>query len=429
MKRFVLLFLTTFSIGIGAFSQVAGFEYFLDIDPGLGKGIAINQSVDESGLLQLSTAGMPTGSHYLVIRAKDATGKWSIAESRPIYIQPVEPKDTCSLIGYEYFVDSDPGIGKGKFVSIASSHNFDLNQYINADNFTEGSHLLCIRFFNKNGKASITESRPIYVTHNPSAPANIVALEYSFDTLGVFGSGTIINVEPNSLIEEDLSIPYADLVKGSHTLYMRAKDSKGVWSMPASTIFSVVNNSAPLVSNQTFSVNENSPKDTKIGKINATDPDGNTLTYSITQGNEKAVFSINTSGEMIVNDPTYLDFETNPLFTLTVSVSDGIATVNSTITVNLINVIEVGINEKFLSTINCYPNPSKGIFVLTGFNQDENCKLEVYTPNGKLIYRRENINSQTEVDISNETNGIYLLKITSNKKAITKKIIVNKSIN
>jgi hypothetical protein len=426
MKRVILLFLSTFSIGICAFAQLTGFEYFLDVDPGLGKGIAINQSVDESGVLQLSTAGMPAGFHYLVIRAKNSSGKWSIAESRPIYIQPVEPKDTCPLIGYEYFVDSDPGIGKGKFVSIENSRNLELNQYIDASNFTEGSHMLCLRFFDKNGKASIIESRPIYVMRKPDGLPKIVALEYSFDTLGVFGSGTMINVAPDSIINQEVSLSYSDLAKGSHTLYMRAKDSRGVWSMAQSTTFNVVNNSAPVAGDQTFSVNENSIKGTKIGKINATDPDGNTLTFSITQGNEKAAFSINTSGELIVNDPTYLDFETNPSSSLTVSITDGIASVNCTITVNLINVIEVGINDNLVSTIACYPNPSKGIFTVTGFDQNDNFKIEVFSLNGKLLYYRENINLQTEVNLTNEANGVYLLKVSSNEKIVNKKIVVNK---
>ncbi len=114
MKWLLTLFLSTFSVGACVFAQITDYEYFLDLDPGPGKGVAIKQTVDESGFLKLHTAGMPTGSHYLVIRAKDSTGKWSIAESRPIYIQAVETKDTSTLIGYEYFIDNDPGSWKRK---------------------------------------------------------------------------------------------------------------------------------------------------------------------------------------------------------------------------------------------------------------------------------------------------------------------------
>ena len=428
MRRFVLFF-TSLLVGICTSAQITNFEYFIDKDPGVGKGSLVNKSFTGTGQLEIPTTGLVSGFHNLVIRAKQANGKWSISENRPFYIQPqIETVGSSSLVAYEYFMDTDPGVGNGTHVAIAKNTKLAIEELIKTTHVTYGFHILGLRFFDNKGKASITESRPFYIMQQieKEAAPKIVLLEYSIDTLGVFGSGSIINVAPNSVIKEDVSLPYSDLAKGSHTLYMRAKDSRGVWSMAESTTFNVVNNSAPVAGDQTLSVNENSPKGTKIGKINATDPDGNTLTFSITQGNEKAVFSINASGELIVNDRTSLDFETNPLFTLTVSVSDGIASVNSTITVNLINVIEVGINEKLISSIACYPNPSSGVFIINGFNQNENCNLEVFTLNGKLIYQRQNVNSQTEVDISNETNGVYLLKVTSNEKVVTKKIVLNK---
>lgn len=428
MRRFVLFF-TSLLVGFCASAQITNFEYFIDIDPGVGKGTLVNQSFTGAGQLEIPTTGLASGFHNLVIRAKQANGKWCISENRPFYVQPqVETVGSSSLAAYEYFFDTDPGVGKGTNVTIAKNEKVNLEELIKTSNVSYGVHILGLRVFDDKGKASITESRPFYVMQQieKEAAPKIVLLEYSIDNLGVFGSGSIVNVAPNSVINEDVSLPYSDLAKGSHTLYMRAKDSRGVWSMPASTTFNVVNNSAPVASDQTFSVNENSPKGTKVGKINATDADGNTLTYSITQGNEKAVFSINASGELIVNDPTNLDFESYPLFTLTVSVSDGIASVNCIVTVNLINVIEVGINDKLVSTIACYPNPSKGVFTVTGFDQNENFKIEVFTLNGKLLYRRENINSQTEVNLTNEANGVYLLKVSSNEKIVNKKIVVNK---
>jgi hypothetical protein len=239
---------------------------------------------------------------------------------------------SAQISNFEYFFDNDPGVGKGTLVNkfFEGTGQFD----ISTTGLIPGFHNLVIRAKRADGKWSISENRPFYIMQQiTKEPApKIVLLSYSFDTFGGFGTETIINVDPVSAINKEYSLPYSNLAKGNHILYMRAKDSKGVWSMAES---------------KTFKVDDN------------------------------------------VN----------------------------------------GINDEFISTFTCYPNPSKGIFILNGFNQNENCKIEVFTLNGKLIYLRQNVNSQTEVDISNETNGVYLLKVTSNEKAITKKIILNRSIN
>ena len=85
-----------------------------------------------------------------------------------------------------------------------------------------------------------------------------------------------------------------------------------------------------------FSVAENSVAGTVVGTPLATDLDqGETLTYSITQGNDDSLFAIDgTSGEITVSGN--LDHEATPSHTLTVQVEDSLeatATVQVTITV------------------------------------------------------------------------------------------------
>ena len=85
-----------------------------------------------------------------------------------------------------------------------------------------------------------------------------------------------------------------------------------------------------------FSVAENSASGTVVGTPLATDLDqGETLTYSITQGNDDSLFTIDgTSGEISVAGG--LDHEATPSHTLTVQVEDSLeatATVQVTITV------------------------------------------------------------------------------------------------
>ena len=71
-----------------------------------------------------------------------------------------------------------------------------------------------------------------------------------------------------------------------------------------------------------FSVGEDAGIGTEVGVVSATDPQGETVTYSITEGNEDGKFAIDGStGAITVAG--ILDHETTASYTLTVQASDG----------------------------------------------------------------------------------------------------------
>ena len=93
---------------------------------------------------------------------------------------------------------------------------------------------------------------------------------------------------------------------------------------------------------------ENSDGGTNVGSaFTATDPDGDTLAYSLS-GTDAASFALNSStGQISVGSSASLDYETKDSYTVTVSVHDGKdaegtaeTTVDDTITVT-INVTDV----------------------------------------------------------------------------------------
>ncbi|MDB9393081.1 cadherin domain-containing protein [Microcystis aeruginosa] len=110
--------------------------------------------------------------------------------------------------------------------------------------------------------------------------------------------------------------------------------------------FEFVQNSTPVLNDTTLTVPENSPLNTLVGTVTATDADNNPLTYSITAGNPNldndgiSAFTINNSGQIRVTDPDDINFEVNPNNPLTVTVSDGSLTDTAVITVNLTDVNE-----------------------------------------------------------------------------------------
>ncbi|UZR98500.1 cadherin domain-containing protein [Chondrinema litorale] len=100
-------------------------------------------------------------------------------------------------------------------------------------------------------------------------------------------------------------------------------------------------NLAPEVTDQNFTINENSANGTPVGTIQATDQEEETLNFSITNGNTDDAFLLNaTSGELTVNNTEALDFESNASFTLTINVSDKENTTTVTVTITITDVNE-----------------------------------------------------------------------------------------
>lgn len=104
-------------------------------------------------------------------------------------------------------------------------------------------------------------------------------------------------------------------------------------------------NHAPVVDDGLFQIDENAAVGSVVGVISASDPDvGQLLTYSIVAGNTNGAFSLDqATGQLTVANSGALDFETNPIFQITVLVADDAAdSLNDTavITVQLSDIIE-----------------------------------------------------------------------------------------
>ena len=55
---------------------------------------------------------------------------------------------------------------------------------------------------------------------------------------------------------------------------------------------SITTNQAPAITAATYSLAENSPNGIVLGTIEASDPDGDTLTYTIVSGNDAEAFGL-----------------------------------------------------------------------------------------------------------------------------------------
>jgi hypothetical protein len=124
-------------------------EYFIDSDPGFGKGVNIPIAVpskDVSLSFNVNTGTLTQGFHMMVIRARDEKGFWSNSRQQVFYIYEANPATSVNITAIEYFIDTDPGYGKGKTVNLAvPGKDITADFLVNLADVTSGNHILYIR--------------------------------------------------------------------------------------------------------------------------------------------------------------------------------------------------------------------------------------------------------------------------------------------
>jgi len=137
-----------------------------------------------------------------------------------------------NIIGAEYFIDSDPGVGMGSYIPIASAANVDMPITIGLNNVTAGAHKLGWRVKNNLGKWSHYESRLFYVfpIQNNVVEPQIVSGEWFVDTDPGISNGTSFSVEAGTNIDITMDLTLLGLPVGNHQLHVRVKDANGKWT-------------------------------------------------------------------------------------------------------------------------------------------------------------------------------------------------------
>jgi len=77
------------------------------------------------------------------------------------------------------------------------------------------------------------------------------------------------------------------------------------------------------------------------------------------------------------------------------------------------------------SDVVIFPNPTRGALAVEILNKNPNVahQITVLTVRGLVVFRKDNITSFTEIDLSAQPRGVYLLRISSQDRFITWKII------
>ncbi len=236
------------SAGITDLVEISEVEYFIDNDPGLGQGTAINVSaVNElfaSNNEIINTSGLSMGFHTLFVRGKSVLGSWGPYESRLIFVDEIKSyNNLVEVSAIEYFIDTDPGVGQGTPINVNTPLDIVsiTNQAITTDNLEPGFHTLFLRGKSSAGFWGPYESRMVYVDFaDQNNPTPIAKIEYFIDTDPGVGQATNVPITSGEVsYEEIIEINSSSLATGNHTLFVRAQDQNGAWSIYESADFTV----------------------------------------------------------------------------------------------------------------------------------------------------------------------------------------------
>ncbi len=75
--------------------------------------------------------------------------------------------------------------------------------------------------------------------------------------------------------------------------------------------------------------------------------------------------------------------------------------------------------------VNVFPNPSTGVFTVD-LNSNEKTTIQIYNLMGKLVYAKETSMISNAIDLSSLAQGVYSLKVVSEKSYGVKQIVITK---
>jgi hypothetical protein len=200
-------------------------EYFIDTDAGIGNSLITltDPQPDGNFNLNINLSGVSSGYHKLFIRTKDSDGKWSLFTRRNI--QVVSNNVVKNIVSGEYFFDSDPGFNAGTPIIVAAQDSIILQNFTTATGaLSIGYHKLYIRMKDSEGNWGHTSRRNVEVIR--PFMSLISGAEYFFISDAGIGNASPVTFSSPAIDGSfSFKIPLSNIPIGSHTLFIRAKDS------------------------------------------------------------------------------------------------------------------------------------------------------------------------------------------------------------
>ena len=216
--------------------DITNIEYYVDADPGYGNATALTftGTSDITSAFTVNVNALSKGLHTIGVRSKDVNGAWSM-DTKWLLLKPYVNTLTPYLNRVEYFVDNDPGYGRGVPVVMSAAQNLpNLSFTLDITNLTPGTHLISVRSLDGNGSWSLDNKWLFIKPYNNVAPPPraITAMEYYMDVDPGYGKAKPVAINPaNQLSAINVYANITGIPNGTHKLFFRTQDDQHSWSL------------------------------------------------------------------------------------------------------------------------------------------------------------------------------------------------------
>ena len=180
-------------------------------------------------------------------------------------------------------------------------------------------------------------------------------------------------------------------------------------------------NNPPIGNDTIFSLDEYPDDDVFVGKILASDPDDDDLSFNIISGNDEGFFKINNNGEIRVEDGGSISYENYKEFILIIEVSDGSLKENIQVIINIVELPPLSFENFRNEKINIYPNPFLESLIIN--TKDELKDIKIYDLEGKISYSNDWLIGENMINFFDQSDGVYILTFRVDKEKVKIRII------
>jgi hypothetical protein len=158
-----------------------------------------------------------------------------------ILLLAFSPTFSAQLSGFEYFWNTDPGLGNGVFVGFDIPSNEITDSFeIPTTGLNSGKHTLYTRAVNSDGTYGITNSKEIYLV------SYLAEGEYFWDVDPGLGNGTPLTLDLSNESSQGCEhLSTLGLSPGVHYLYVRTRSEEGIWSNTRTVQIELTNTTPP----------------------------------------------------------------------------------------------------------------------------------------------------------------------------------------
>ena len=219
-------------------SEITQFEYFIDIDPGIGNATSVEilpgKVVDVA--FDLDVSSLDQGFHFISVRSASENNIWSHAYTS-MFLMDVLDSGESPITKVEYFIDDDPGIGNATDVSITPGKVVEIAFDVDVSSLGSGFHFISVRSASENDVWSHAYTSMFLMDVLDSGESPITKVEYFVDEDPGIGNATDVSITPGKVVEIAFDVDVSGLESGFHFVSVRSASEDNIWSHAYTSMF------------------------------------------------------------------------------------------------------------------------------------------------------------------------------------------------